>query len=90
MSDELAKLAKEILDAFTCKGHVSIKKAALKLDCSPRYLRKHLILFPNVWRMDGGDIRIPVKDIEAMIAKRKIHKFKTPPTVDEAKIKFLQ
>ena len=35
--------------------HYSLKTAAERLDCSPRYLRDHLDEFPNVWRMSGGE-----------------------------------
>ena len=77
MTDEALKLLREVIAAFEPNRHLSIRETALRLDCSSQYVREHLILFPNAWRMAGGDIRIPVKDIEAMISKSKIHKFQT-------------
>jgi hypothetical protein len=76
MKDQATQLLKEVLSAFEPTRHLTVREVALRLDCSAKYVRKHLILFPNVWRMEGGGIRIPSKDVDAMIAERKIHKFK--------------
>lgn len=80
MKDEVAKLLREVIAAFEPHRHLSVRETALRLDCSPKYIREHLILFPNAWRMEGGELRIPSRDIEAMIAKRKIHSFKPTTT----------
>lgn len=77
MTEEDVKMWKEILGDFSKKRHVSLTVAALMIDYSPKNLRRHLDLFPNVWRLGGvGDIRIPVKDIEAAIESGKIHRLK--------------
>jgi len=49
--------------------HLSLGEAARLLDCSTKYLREHLVDFPNAWRMPGGEIRIPAGDIDGL-AKR--------------------
>jgi hypothetical protein len=51
--------------------HLSLGAAAARLDCSPKYLREHLSDFPNAWRLPGGEIRIPVKDIESLARARR-------------------
>lgn len=51
--------------------HLSLGSAAARLDCSVDYLRDHLDEFPNAWRMPGGEIRIPVRDIEALARARR-------------------
>ena len=52
--------------------HFSLSSAAARLDCSVKYLREHLHEFPGVWRMSGGEIRIPQDDLEAWVAARRI------------------
>lgn len=52
--------------------HYSLKSAGERLDCSAKYLREHLAEFPNAWRMTGGEIRIPAKDLEAWAASRRL------------------
>jgi hypothetical protein len=67
MNEEIRKLFRDLLVELQHKSHVCLGTAALKLDCSPKYLREHLDLFPNAWKFPGkkGEIRIPIKDIEA-------------------------
>lgn len=74
ISEETVKMMREILGDFTKKRHISMGEAALMLGYSPKNLRRHLDMFPNVWRLGSGDIRIPVKDIEAAIEAGKLHR----------------
>jgi hypothetical protein len=52
--------------------HLSPTEAAKVLDCSVWYVRKHLDEFPGAWRMPGGDIRIPSRDVEALAKRNRI------------------
>ncbi len=54
------------------EGHLSLGEAARRLDCSVKYLREHLNEFPNAWRMPGGELRVPAKDVEALAARNKL------------------
>jgi hypothetical protein len=66
MPDEVRKLIEEIVAKFPAKDdHLCLGRAALKLDCSPKYLREHLDFFPNAWKFPGakGEIRIPLQDL---------------------------
>jgi hypothetical protein len=79
MNDDALKTVKEMLRSLDSGRHLSLREAALKLDCSVDYLRRHLIEFPGSWKMPGGgEIRIPVRDLEAMIKKRKINRAVAP------------
>jgi hypothetical protein len=46
--------------------HLGVNAVAQRLDCSPKWVRENVRLFPNAWRMESGELRIPVADIEAM------------------------
>ena len=54
------------------ENHLSVKSVAGKLNCSVAYVRKHLAEFPNAWRMSGGDLRVPVRDVEGFAERLKI------------------
>jgi hypothetical protein len=74
MRDPIHETLREIVDALTNHAHLTVRNTALRLNCSPKFVRKHLMEFPNAWRLSGGDIRIPVNDIEAYITKNRIFK----------------
>ncbi|MEI6194798.1 MAG: hypothetical protein WCS42_10755 [Verrucomicrobiota bacterium] len=44
--------------------HLWLKEVAAKLNGSGRYVRQHPAEFPNAWRMAGGDIRVPERDVD--------------------------
>lgn len=54
------------------EGHLSLGEASRRLDCSTRWIREHLSEFPNAWRMPGGELRIPAKDVESLAARNKL------------------
>ncbi len=54
------------------EGHLSLAEASRRLDCSTRWVRNHLAEFPNAWRMPGGELRIPARDVEALAARNKL------------------
>lgn len=56
------------------QAHLSLTAAAKKLDCSVSYLRDHKQEFPNLWRMPGGELRIPERDVEALAARNKLNR----------------
>jgi hypothetical protein len=61
-------------------GSVALDGAARRLDVSPRWIRDHLELFPNAWRLTAGcagernvgELRIPVSDLMAYEDSRRI------------------
>lgn len=55
-------------------AHLSIGEAARRLDCSPRWIKDHPGEFPRMWRMLGGELRVPLADITAMAERRRIAK----------------
>ena len=54
--------------------HLCLKAAAAKLDCSAQYVRTHLAEFPNAWRMPGGELRVPERDVEKLAERCKLRK----------------
>lgn len=54
--------------------HLSLASAAVELDCSTKWVREHLREFPNAWRMPGGELRIPKRDVDALAERKKIKK----------------
>lgn len=76
MSNEQQALLKQLIKTCETGKHLSLRQAAERLDCTVWYLRQHLNLFPNAWRLGGTEIRIPVADIEAAQEQSKIHRKK--------------
>lgn len=81
----MSAIADDILKALAEAGvqvllpaqqHLCLTAAAAALDCSPKWVREHLHLFPNAWRMEGGsgELRIPSRDIEAYARSRKLNR----------------
>lgn len=54
------------------RNHLCLKAVAARLDCSAIYVRKHLGEFPNAWRMPGGELRIPERDVENLAKRCKL------------------
>lgn len=52
--------------------HLCLKAVAARLDCSVGYVRDHLGEFPNAWRMPGGELRIPERDVENLAKRCKL------------------
>jgi hypothetical protein len=52
--------------------HLSLGAVASRLDCSTKYLREHLHEFPGAWRMPGGELRIPARDVEELAEQRRL------------------
>ena len=52
--------------------HLCLAAVADKLDCSRQWVRKHLRGFPNAWRMPGGELRVPERDVEELAKRRKL------------------
>jgi len=74
---------KDAIKEFTAAGgtivlppesHLSLAAAAKRLDCSISYLRDHKHEFPNLWRMPGGELRIPERDVEALAKRNKVNR----------------
>jgi hypothetical protein len=68
------KALPKLLTFFEEKRHLSLGAVAARLDCSVNYLRDHLDDFPGAWRMPGGEIRIPAKDVERLARERRFLK----------------
>jgi hypothetical protein len=72
----------EAIQALTSAGavfsvpqkHLSLGAAAKKLDCSVKWVRTHKQEFPNAWRMPGGELRIPERDVEALAERNKLRR----------------
>ena len=76
MSDADAIAAvRKLLDACNDKRGLSMGSVGLLLDCSARYVREHLADFPNAFRLPGGDIRIPMRDVISIQKNRRIFQF---------------
>lgn len=58
--------------------HVAAGTAATLLDFKPKYIKAHIRDFPHAWRAPGGEIRIPLSDIEHLAQTRRINR----PTKD--------
>jgi hypothetical protein len=56
--------------------HLSLAQAGARLDCSAKYLREHLREFPNAWRLPGGEIRIPERDVDALADRGKLRRMR--------------
>jgi len=54
--------------------HVSVAEAAALLYFAPKWVKQHLEHFPNAWRAPGGELRIPVRDIEALAESYRIRR----------------
>ena len=39
---------------------------------STDYVREHLAEFPNAWRMPGGELRVPEKDVDNLAKERRL------------------
>ena len=78
-ADLLERALKVILanEERTRTDHLGLRSVAARLDCSVDYVRKHLDMFPNAWRADGGELRIPVGDIERAAKARRLRKPET-------------
>lgn len=76
--DEAIKTITAAGGVFTAppESHLSLKAAAKRMDCAPKWIREHLGEFPNAWRMPsaggGGEIRIPERDVDALAKKRRL------------------
>jgi hypothetical protein len=74
MSEDDAIKLLRCAGVFEKKGHLSVSSVARLFDCSSEFVREHLTDFPGHWKMAGGDIRIPIKDVEAFVAAGKVIK----------------
>jgi hypothetical protein len=68
---EALRLIEQAARLLEPKRHLSLSGVALRLDCSPKWVREHLAEFPGAWRMPGGEIRVPARDVEALAASRR-------------------
>jgi hypothetical protein len=59
---------------FTNQRHWGLRAVAERLDFSVDWVRDHLDEFPNAWRAPGGELRIPVRDVEALAARCKLRR----------------
>jgi hypothetical protein len=59
-------------------AHYSLSTAAAKLDCSVNWLREHKHEFPGLWRMPGGELRIPEQDVESAKRRRDAGELRIP------------
>jgi hypothetical protein len=57
---------------FGQKKHLSLAGVAENLSVSVRYVRDHMEEFPGAFRLPGGDIRIPARDVEALAMAGRI------------------
>jgi len=71
-SREVIKLIQQYAIGFEHKRHLSVAAVAVRLDCSPKWVRSHLNDFPGAWRMSGGEIRIPARDVEKLAEARRL------------------
>ncbi len=69
---DAVKLFQKCAEVFEMKRSLSIASVSARLECSTWWVREHLNEFPNAWRMPGGDIRIPARDVEALERARRI------------------
>ena len=82
---EAISLFQKCAQVFEPARHLSLGAVAARLDCSVKYVREHLEYFPGAWRMPGGEIRIPAKDVEALARSRRfLGKAKAQPETVEA------
>lgn len=66
----------------TADGSLSVDAASKRLDVGKNWIRDHLEEFPNAWRLPArsagernvGELRIPVRDIEALEARQRLRK----------------
>ena len=65
---------------FEAKRSLTIAAVAARLDCSTCFIRRNLDAFPNAFRLPGGDIRIPARDVVALELERKINRETPPPS----------
>lgn len=65
------------------RDSLSLERAGQRLDLSDDWLREHLDEFPNAWRLPAnggratrnvGQLRIPVRDIEAFQLRQKVRR----------------
>jgi len=65
------------------EGSLSLESASRRLDVSTDWMREHLDEFPNAWRLPAassglnqpaGQLRIPIRDLDAFEDRRKIKK----------------
>lgn len=61
----------------TSRRSWTLEQTAAEIGYSTGYVRKHLDEFPNAWRGPGGgkngaELRIPVADVDAFMARRRI------------------
>lgn len=75
---EAVKLLQKCAGLFDDKRQLSLGAVAVRLDCSVDWVRAHLSEFPNAWRMPGGELRIPVSDVNALARGRRLHKKNVP------------
>jgi hypothetical protein len=71
-SRAVIQLIQQYAIGFEQKRHLSVAAVAVRLDCSPKWVRSHLSDFPGAWRMSGGEIRIPAVDVEKLAETRRI------------------
>jgi len=60
--------------SLPAQKHLSVGEAAALLDFSPKWVKQHLEHFPNAWRAPGGELRIPVRDVEALAVNNRIRR----------------
>ena len=57
---------------FEQKRNLSLACTAARLSVSVGYVRAHLNSFPGAFRLPGGDIRIPARDLDALAVNGQI------------------
>ena len=73
---DAVQLFQKCAEVFEDRRYLTMASVAARLDCSYDYVRDHLSEFPGAWRMPGGDIRIPARDVEALAKDRRFIKEK--------------
>jgi hypothetical protein len=63
-----------VFTVSTHEHHLSLGEAGRRLDCSAKWVRTHIDEFPGAWRMPGGELRIPARDVTALAAKTPLRR----------------
>jgi excisionase family DNA binding protein len=71
-ADVITELRK-VFELFEQQRNLSLGSAALRLDVTKGYIRKHLAeIGPNAFRVPGGAVRIPQADLDTLMADRRV------------------
>ena len=54
------------------KQSADAREVGKRLGFSREWVLDHLTEFPNAWRANGGEVRIPLRDVDAYEQRRRI------------------